>query len=107
MRHFSLLKLLTVSSFSTSSSDCLSKNQNSIHGSGLTSRGLQLKKTLTTIECIEISHEHQSPSNRRQALHSMMGFGAGLAFLSWKPKVTDALDMDAFVNSQVTVIELC
>jgi hypothetical protein len=45
------------------------------------------------------------PSSRRQALHSIMGLG-GLAFISGNPKVADALDMDAFMNSQVSTKEL-
>ena len=100
------MKLLTVSSFSTSSSDCLTTHQRGSSSSRLTSRGLQLKKTLidaSTIECNEIASTNDVVSSRRQALHSMMGFSAGLAFVSGNAKVSTALDMDAFMNSQVSI----
>ena len=104
MRHFSLLKLLAVSSFSAGSLDCLSTHHRECQGSRLTSWGLQLQKTLidaSTIEYDEGVHAHDVLSSRRQALHSLMGLTAGLAFVSEGPKVATALDMDAFMNSQV------
>jgi hypothetical protein len=106
MRHFSLMKLLTVSSFSTSPSECLSTTRcNCRNDSKLSSRGLQLKKTLvdgSTGECNEMVHARNAISSRRQALHSIMGLSTGFAFVSGIPNVATALDMDAFMNSQVS-----
>ena len=105
MRHFSLIKLLTVSSFSTSPSACLSTHRNNRDTSKLSSRGLQLKKTLTDAwagECNEMVDAHHVSSSRRQALHSMMGFSSGIAFVTGSSNVAAALDMDAFMNSQVS-----
>ena len=103
MRHFSLMKLLTVSSFATSSSDGLSTSHPSGNSSRLASRGLQLKKTLLDASSSEYNDYHV-PSSRRQALHSMMGLSAGLAFVSTNPTDAAALDMDAFMNSQVRTL---
>ena len=103
MRYFSSLKLLAVSSLFTSLTDCLSTNLGTVHGSRLTSR-VEMKNMpvdASTIVCIDMAHTHDVPSSRRQALHSLMGFSAGLAFVSANPKVVHALDMDAFMNSQV------
>jgi hypothetical protein len=101
MRHFSLMKLLTVSSFSTSA-DCLTypHHNTNFRSSG---RGQHLHQTLTaSVNESNVTHVNTTPSSRRQALHSMMGLSIGMTLVSGNSKVAGALDMDAFMNSQVS-----
>jgi hypothetical protein len=48
-------------------------------------------------------HEIPDSRNRRQVMHLVIGLGVGLPFLSENSRGALALDMDAFMNSQVSL----
>lgn len=102
MRHFSLLRLLTFSSFT--SSDGFQSGGPNIAATTHFGRGHRLHQS---IQAAATSAETEATvlQSRRRALHSMLG--GSIAFVAASGKATspfaNALDMDAFVNAQVRV----
>jgi hypothetical protein len=97
--NFSLMQLLSVflllssttDSFSTlSEKDCIRR---------AATRAQQWKLTL-----LSSTASHETVSNRRDALNSMMGLGFGITIGLGNSNIAAALDMDAFMNSQVSSI---
>ena len=89
MRHFSLTQILTFS-LAPSSSDGLA------HSSG---RVAQHQHQSATTSSMPVPLKEEHVTGRRRALQSI--FASGAAFVGGSANKVNALDMDAFVNSQL------
>lgn len=103
MRHFALVHYLAAASLTTSNTvDSLAVNVNTSAAAG-TKRGQKLRSAIlvnqrATAAAGPVLVDSEQPSTRRSALLSLFGAAVGAAFV---PSSATALDMDAFVNSQL------
>jgi hypothetical protein len=94
MRHFTLMKLLTVSSFAVSpdKKPMTSSPQQTVPAH-------QIATTTVVPETAQQAAIDNTDNGRRMALFSVLFTSTSAAF--FVPKSVGALDMDAFANSQV------
>jgi hypothetical protein len=97
MRHFTLMKLLTVSSFAVSP-DKPTSSRNALQQTAPAHQIANVVVPETTAQQAAIIDS--TDNGRRMALYSLLFTSTSAAFFV-VPKSAKALDMDAFVNSEV------
>jgi hypothetical protein len=100
MRHFTLMKLLTVSSFAVSPDKPTSSSRNALQQTS------PAQFATVVSETAQQAAIDSTDNGRRMALYSLLFTSTSAAFFV-VPKSAKALDMDAFVNSEVCSLFAC